>query len=143
MRQGAGCQVEDDPINIWPPQTKIFSQLFKSEQDSKHLTFRNIFDKRADFKMFLIPFFSFILIVLFWRRRQNFANNSCMVIIYIHQYSVIKSNCNKLNLYFEAFTSEFSYFQVINLIRILGGFVLTPPWPCSSSLGAESDPLPG
>ena len=58
-------------------------------------------------------------------------------------YSVIKSNCNKLNLYFEAFTSEFSYFQVINLIRILGGFVLTPPWPCSSSLGAESDPLPG
>ena len=51
----SGCQVEDDPINIWPPQTKIFSQPFKSEQDSKHQTFRNIFDKRADF---LIPFFS-------------------------------------------------------------------------------------
>ena len=62
---------------------------------------------------------------------------------YACDYSVIKSNCNKPNLYFEAFTSEFSYFQVINLIRILGGFVLTPPWPCSSSLGAESDPLPG
>ena len=57
MRQGAGCQLEDDPINIWPPQTKIFSQLFKSEQDFKHQTFCNIFDKRADFKMFLIPFF--------------------------------------------------------------------------------------
>ena len=68
----------------------------------------------------------------------------CSVIMgCFHMYSVIKSNCNKLNLYFEAFTSEFSYFQVINLIRILGGFVLALPWPYSSSLGAESDPLPG
>ena len=93
---GAGCQVEDDPINIWPPQTKIFSQLFKSEHDPSIRLFVTSLIK-GRFQKVLNPIFFIFLIVLFWRRRKFF----CKQFMYgDHIYTSISwLSCNAMMLH--------------------------------------------